>query len=56
MTLSDSGADAMAWSLSEAGGGRQITGSFTRKGAALEGTRPFEMRGATRSTNGQITN
>ena len=45
MTLKDTGADAVAWNLSEAGGGRQTTGSFTRTGAALEGTRPLEMRG-----------
>jgi hypothetical protein len=52
MTLMDSGANAVAWSLSEAGGGgRQTTGSFTRTGAALDGTRPFEMRGVP----GQLT-
>ena len=51
MTLKDTGADSVAWGLSEAGGGgRQITGSFTRKGAVLEGTRPFQVQGA----NGQL--
>jgi hypothetical protein len=51
MTLTDSGASAVAWSLSEAGGGRQVIGSFTRKEATLEGTRPFELRGVP----GQLT-
>ena len=52
MTLTDSGADDVAWTLSEAGGGgRQNTGVFTRTGAALEGTRPFEMQGV----YGQLT-
>ncbi len=45
MTLTDTGADAVAWNLSDAGGGRQSTGSFKRSGLALEGTRPLEMRG-----------
>lgn len=45
MALTDSGANAVAWSLSEEGGGQQVTGSFTRKEATLEGTRPLEMRG-----------
>ena len=44
MTLTDTGADAVAWNLSDAGGGRQITGSFNRTGVALDGTRPLEMR------------
>jgi hypothetical protein len=52
MTLTDSGADDVAWTLSEArGGGRQVTGAFTRTGAVLEGTRPFEMQGV----YGQLT-
>ena len=46
MTLTDTGADAVAWNLSDAGG-RQITGSFKRAGVALDGTRPLEMRGVT---------
>ena len=52
MMLTDNGANAVAWRLSEAGGGgRQTTGSFTRTGAAMDGTRPFEMRGVP----GQLT-
>jgi tetratricopeptide (TPR) repeat protein len=47
MTLTDTGADAVSWNLSDAGGGRQFTGAFKRTGGALEGTRPMEIRGVT---------
>jgi len=52
MTLKDTGADAVPWSLSEdRWGGQEATGSFTRTGAVLDGTRPLEMRGV----SGQLT-
>ena len=52
MILTDSGTDSVAWALSETGSsGREITGAFTRTGAALEGRRPFEMQGV----HGQLT-
>ena len=45
MTLTDTGADSVGFTLSESRGSRQITGSFTRKEVALEGTRPAEIQG-----------
>ena len=49
MTLTDSGANDVAWSLN--GGGQQGSGSFTRAGTGLEGTGPSQMQGVP----GQLT-
>ena len=52
MTLTDTGADAVAWNLSDAGGGRQITDrSPARK--RLWKAQGRDMRKASRSTNGK---
>lgn len=47
MTLTDTGADSVAWSLSKSKRDHQNTGTFTRKGAALEGKKTVEVRGVT---------